>query len=252
MLGFVEPVIKPFLKESKYRTLCQIGVSHGNDTDKLLKLRFVNISIIDPCLDEDLNAKYRVLKNVEILKGLSLEILPKIEKKFDCVLIDGDHNWYTVFNELNIIYERQMLNDGGAVLLHDVYWPYGRRDVYYLPDTIPQEFRHPYAKKGIVYGKSELSKEGGMNASHYNAVYENRPRNGVLTAVEDFLKEHEDEFKFFYFDIFRGLGVLVKKKNFWTKLIFLKWFFIAKFISIVKKIIRIFKSDFLMGIENKK
>ena len=33
--------------------------------------------------------------------------------------------------------------------LHDVGWPYGRRDLYYAPERIPEEFRQPWAQKGL-------------------------------------------------------------------------------------------------------
>ena len=35
-----------------------------------------------------------------------------------------------------------------VLILHDVLWPYGRRDLYYAPDQIPEEFRQPYAQAG--------------------------------------------------------------------------------------------------------
>ena len=43
-----------------------------------------------------------------------------------------------------------------VMILHDVAWPYGRRDLYYDPATIPEEFRQPYAQKGIAMGRSTL------------------------------------------------------------------------------------------------
>ena len=73
-------------------------------------------------------------------------------------LIDGDHNWYTVFNELEML--AAAARKAGAplplLILHDVGWPYGRRDLYYAPEQIPEEFRQPYARKGIAPGRSEL------------------------------------------------------------------------------------------------
>jgi hypothetical protein len=156
-------------------------------------------------------------------------------------LIDGDHNWYTVFNELAIIEQKGLLNDGGAIFLHDVGWPYGRRDMYYLPESIPENFRHPYAKRNVVRGKSELSKveEGGCN----NAIYEHGPRNGILTAVEDFLQNRKKEYVFINFDIFHGLGMLVKGKENRRRIIFLKWVFAAKCINLFWMVIKLFKSE---------
>src|ERR1039457_6819312 len=95
--------------------------------------------------------------NQYAVEGISLEVLPELSDAFDCVLIDGDHNWYTVFHELNVISDRDLLKPGGMVFFHDVEWPYGRRDMYFQPETIPQKYRHSCAQKGIVEGQSELS-----------------------------------------------------------------------------------------------
>ena len=70
------------------------------------------------------------------------------------VLIDGDHNWYTVLSELETI--ERLCDERGQgfplVLLHDIGWPYGRRDLYYDPASIPEEHRKPYDKKGMLPG----------------------------------------------------------------------------------------------------
>lgn len=83
----------------------------------------------------------------------SLNALTSIEN-FDVVLIDGDHNWYTVLSELETI--ERLCDERGQgfplVLLHDIGWPYGRRDLYYDPDSIPEEHRKPYDKKGMLPG----------------------------------------------------------------------------------------------------
>jgi hypothetical protein len=56
--------------------------------------------------------------------------------------------------------------------LHDVGWPYGRRDMHYRPELIPPEFVHPYAAKAMVIGQSRLSDAGGCNAEFFNALDE--------------------------------------------------------------------------------
>ena len=70
----------------------------------------------------------------------------------DVVLIDGDHNWYTVFNELRLIEEMSRLKGFPMplVMFHDIGWPYGRRDMYYNPSDIPEEFRQPIGKGGLM------------------------------------------------------------------------------------------------------
>lgn len=233
MKHFFKKVLRPYIVNNKYKTICEIGASWGGNTNKLLQIDQLDVSIIDPCFEIDLANKYQDNKRVKVFKGLSLDILPQISKRFDCILVDGAHNWYTVFNELKIIEEKGLLKDGGTIFLHDVCWPYGRRDMYFVPESIPKKFRHPYAKKGIVFGQSELSPDSGDNAGHYNVVFEGGPKNGVLTAVEDFLKEHAKKYMFFYFRREYGLGFLVKKKDIKTKIMFIKWYYIIKWYEIL-------------------
>ena len=76
------------------------------------------------------------------------------------------------------------------LILHDVCWPYGRRDLYYVPERIPAEFRQPYRWAGMRPGQSELVGNAGMNRDMANAEHEGGPRNGVMTAVDDFVAEH--------------------------------------------------------------
>ncbi len=75
--------------------------------------------------------------------------------------------------------------------MHDVGWPYGRRDLYYAPDQIPEEFRQPYRRAGMRPGPRSCSSTGGINPTMCNAELEGGPRNGVMTALDDFLAEYD-------------------------------------------------------------
>ncbi|MCD6024320.1 MAG: hypothetical protein K0Q91_1236 [Fibrobacteria bacterium] len=210
MKFFADSTIKPYLAAKGYSEICEIGASLGENTDKILELGSVSVTIVDPCVDAHLPRKYEGNPRVKIHKGLSLEVLPVLPGAFDCFLIDGDHNWYTVYNELRLIRERGLLKPGGVIFLHDVGWPYGRRDMYYEPERVPPAHRQPYARKGIVPGRSMLD-AAGANAQHDNALTEGGPRNGVLTAIEDFVRESGD-YVFFRLNQEFGLGVLAKKR----------------------------------------
>ena len=214
MRTFVRHYIAPLARKLRWRAICEIGARTGTSTDILLKLPLNSYTIIDPGFDENLQMKYAGDSRVHVVKCNSLDALapdagigPGV--RFDCILIDGDHNWYTVFNELRLIRERTLLKAGGYIFLHDVDWPYGRRDLYYQPETIPDEFRHPFAEKGIVRGQSRLAEVGGLNSRNYlNALEEGGPKNGVLTAIEDFLALHPGDYRFFMIRYQWGLGVL--------------------------------------------
>jgi hypothetical protein len=210
MQFFTDDVILPYLRECGYRKLCEIGAQSGGNTDKLLGCGADRITVIDPCFDADLEEKYRNNPKISVHRGRSLDVLPGLMDSFDCILIDGDHNWYTVFNELVLIARMGLLKAGGLILLHDVAWPYARRDMYYDPPSIPASFRHPYARKGIAYNQSELLDTGGVNAWLNNACFEGGPQNGVLTAVEDVLIQMPETFSFFSLEQEFGLGFLFK------------------------------------------
>jgi hypothetical protein len=214
---FAESVIIPLLREGSKKSVLEIGSSYGSGIKPILELGDVRVSIIDPGLDADLQSELG--QRVTLHQGLSLEILPLLEDTYDCIFIDGDHNWYTVFNELKVIDERKLLNQAGVIFLHDIAWPYGRRDMYYQPETIPREFRNPHAAKGIQRGQSMLIDEGGLNAPLQNALEEFGPRNGVLTAVEDFLDQSGGRYYFIKDPREFGLGILLQKSgdNDWTK-----------------------------------
>jgi len=214
MRTFVRHYIAPLARVCRWKYVCEIGARTGTSTNYLVKLPLQSHTIIDPCLDEDLEAKYAGNSRVHVVKKNSLDALAPgggiaSDTGFDAILIDGDHNWYTVFNELRLIRERALLRPGGYIFLHDVDWPYGRRDLYYQPDTIPAEFRHSFAEKGIVRGQSRLVEVGGLNSHNYlNAFEEGGPKNGVLTAIEDFLALHPGDYRFFMIRYQWGLGVL--------------------------------------------
>ena len=47
------------------------------------------------------------------------------------MIIDGDHNYYTVSEELRLIAERARTAPLPLLLFHDVCWPHARRDDYF-------------------------------------------------------------------------------------------------------------------------
>ena len=214
MREFVRHFVLPLAKKYRWRSLCEIGASMGQSTDWLLRFKDVSAySIIDPCLDADLISKYADDPRVKVHKGNSLDVLPNIREVYDCILIDGDHNWYTVYNELRLIRLRGLLSPGGMIFLHDVGWPFGRRDMYYQPETIPAEYRHPYLQKGIAKDSSDLQDSSTMSSRYNNATGAGGIKNGVLTAVEDFLRDYPGAYNFCRVRVGFGLGILQYRQN---------------------------------------
>lgn len=221
MQDHVKKIIVPLLAKRKLRRVCEIGASRGTSTELLAAaLPGIAVTVIDPCMDCDLVKKFAERFNVTVRKGTSLGVLQNLRETFDCIVIDGDHNWYTVYHELKAIAACNLLRRGGIVFLHDVEWPWGRRDMYYQPELIPAEYRHCWEQKGMVQGQGELSDEGGFLPEYCKAKYEGGVRNGVLTAIEDFLRDHRDEYLFYAVEGNFGLGVMYRRYNFVSDLRF--------------------------------
>jgi hypothetical protein len=233
MHRFWDTIIEPVLGALQPETIVEVGSANGANTRSLLEYcqrHGAKLHVIDPLPQYDVAAwQVQYGEHLVFHKALSLDALPAIDR-FDAVLLDGDHNWYTVFNELKVIEERSKASSRRfpLVMLHDIGWPYGRRDGYYDPDRIPDEYRKPFKQKGMMRGSPELLEDGGFNSNFANALSENGPRNGILTAVEDFLEQTEQEIELIQLPGLHGLGILVpsqlKEQN--TKL--------ASFLDVLK------------------
>jgi hypothetical protein len=212
MHRFWDKIIEPIFLLEKPKTIVEIGAWIGLNTNRILNYcqkHGSQLYCIDPMPQFDVREYNTLYKgHFRMMQDLSLNALPKIEN-CDAVLIDGDPNWYTVYNELKLI-EKMALSNGKFpnVFIHDIEWPYARRDMYHFPETIPQEFRKPYATKGIIRRQSALAETGGLNPHMNNALYEGGEKNGVLTAVEDFLRETPIPIQFARLRSHFGLGIL--------------------------------------------
>lgn len=204
----------PLLHAAGARTVAEIGADTG-DLSRLLTAycaeRGGTAHIIDPSpAFIPANMRWELGEAFVFHRTTSIEVLSSLPS-MDAVLIDGDHNWHTVTRELEIITERA----GSAekfplVILHDTGWPYGRRDMYYAPERIPAEHRHPHDKLGMRQEQSHLS-YGGVNGNHFNARNEGGERNGVRTAAEDYLKSAPFPLRFMHVPGIHGVGILVSE-----------------------------------------
>lgn len=210
-------LIFPVLELSKARNIVEIGADTGGMSSMLAdycQAHDGRLTSIDPQPRPEFREWVAANSQVQHVELLSLEAIPTLSG-IDAWVIDGDHNWYTVYNEV-MEAEKISRRDGKPFLafFHDVAWPWARRDMYYAPDTIPAEFRHPYSRDdGVTLGYAGLRKGRGFTGSHIMgiATHEGGPRNGVLTAIEDFMKERLSEGREFGFAEIPGvlgLGVL--------------------------------------------
>jgi methyltransferase family protein len=202
-------VILPCLDAAGARSVVEVGALAGDLTRVLVdwaQPTGARVCAVDPSPRESLLALARDHAEVELVRETSVTALGRLELP-DAVIIDGDHNYFTVSEELRLVEER---SDGGPLpllMLHDVCWPHGRRDDYFAAERIPQEYRRPVAGAtgGLFPGEPGLRPDG--LAYPGSAVQEGGPRNGVLTAVEDFLAGRAG-LRLSVVPAFFGLGVI--------------------------------------------
>ena len=116
--------------------------------------------------------------------------------------------------ELSLIAERADERPLPLVILRRVLWPHGRRDVYFDPEQVPPTERHPVHPGGGLFPGNPGIAEGGIPYD-WPAEREGGPRNGVLTAVEDFVGEH-DGLRLAIVPVFLGVGVLWSEESEWS------------------------------------
>ncbi len=214
MHRFWNSIIEPMINILRPNSIVEISFNHEYNTINLLKYCVSNqaiLHVIDPLLPKHEISKWQKEYGDHLVfhQLSSLNALPHIDR-MDMVFIDGDHNWYTVFNELKLIdkFCKKTQCIFPLIMLHDVGWPYGRRDLYYHPETIPVVHQKPYKQLGVKPNSTELIKNGGLNSHLYNSIYENNIQNGVLTAVEDFLESSNLKLEFIKIPVLFGLGIL--------------------------------------------
>ncbi|MDZ7732377.1 MAG: class I SAM-dependent methyltransferase [Acidimicrobiia bacterium] len=217
MFPFWDPVIAPAIRAVDARRIVEIGALRGDTTIRMLDELGpdAELHVIDPVPAFDPTDHEKAFPGQYLFyRELSHRVLPSLPA-MDVALVDGDHNWFTVYHELHHLAETSRAADQPLplLILHDVGWPYGRRDLYYDPETIPEEFRQPYTQAGIMPGKKELAFVGGLNPTMNNAVEEGGPRNGVMTALDDFIDEYDHPLRKLVIPIYFGLAIVADERR---------------------------------------
>lgn len=114
-------------------------------------------------------------------------------------LVHGEPNWYSVTERLDRLAEMAAAGDAPfpLTLVHCVDWPTGRRDAYPKLESIPLGARQPHGPDGDV--------ERALDAHDQ--------RNGVLTAVEDFLAGRGDDIELLHIPGMGGAAILVSQRR---------------------------------------
>jgi methyltransferase family protein len=189
LTNFAEILI-PCLEAAGARSVAEVGAYAGDLTGLLLdwgERSGAKVIAVDPEPQRELEMLHERRPELELLGETSLEALRRIDLP-DAVIVDGDHNYYTVSEELRLIAERAGDRALPLLVLHDVGWPHGRRDDYFDPELVPEDRRQPIAPDGGLHPDEPGIDPEGM-PYRWPAAREGGARNGVLTAVEDFVSE---------------------------------------------------------------
>jgi len=207
-------IVLPCLDAAAARSVMEVGAYAGDLTEILVDWAAgsgATVVAIDPAPQPRLAGLAERRAELELVRETSLAALAGTARA-DAVIIDGDHNYFTVSEELRLIAAAG--GDLPLLMFHDVCWPHGRRDDYYAADLVPAEHRRPIHAGGGLHPDEPGIRFGGL-PYRSAAAREGGPRNGVLTAVEDFVAARED-LRLAVIPAFFGLGVAWDTRAPWS------------------------------------
>ncbi|MFM9977348.1 MAG: class I SAM-dependent methyltransferase [Sphingomonadaceae bacterium] len=218
-------LIFPVLERAGARHVVEIGAEFGGMSQLLaehVEAHGGHLTSVDPAPKPEFiawAAQSPVVTHIAAPSLVAIETLSDV----DAWIIDGDHNYYTVYHELKAADEVSG-RDGRPLLafLNDVSWPTGRRDMYYAPERIPPAFRLPHRfNAGVMLDRDELVPGRGFRGGSNWAMAQRSggPRNGVLTAVEDFIADMRETGRtlaFAHVPAVFGLGIVFDVDADWS------------------------------------
>ncbi|MBQ7695854.1 MAG: class I SAM-dependent methyltransferase [Lentisphaeria bacterium] len=209
MVNFA-PEYRRLMDVLRITRIVEIGSEAGVNTQVLLgyaRSRGAKLVAVDPA---DVHFPFDAEKEPDFtfFRGTSAEFLAA-PLPAEAVFLDGDHNYETVLADLETIFRSRAATGIKLLFLHDVSWPWARRDIYYDPARIsrPHAFHAENTASPYVAGSPGLPPAGYVTADA-----EGGPGNGVLTAVEEFLARH-DGWEFRRLPVLYGIGILVCREN---------------------------------------
>ena len=152
-LGLIKPLCESYLTKIKHPPkVLEIGIHYGQSAiplihnlsvgfdeflyvgidilvrpepvEQIVQMKNISVAEIDGYSGRDV-----VLFQQNSLDWLSLQVANKSDTKYDIVFIDGDHNYYTVMNELNFI--QHLVNPDSIIVCDDYSTRWGDRDLFY-------------------------------------------------------------------------------------------------------------------------
>jgi hypothetical protein len=208
------PLITRMLDAVAPEVVIEVGADKGDFTRELLHWasgRDAEVIAVDP--DPAPELLQLEAGELRLVSEPSPEALAELPIP-GAIVLDGDHNHYTLSAELRTIAKRSRRNGLPLMLIHDIGWPHARRDTYYAPDRIAEEHRQPLAHDALVApGVPGITTVGVR--FEWAAKEEGGAGNGVLTAVEEFMAGRPG-LRLATLPAFFGLGVLWEQDAPWA------------------------------------
>ena len=208
-VGYINTLCRNYFNRLSFPKVLEIGVDYGQTAVPLIHNiaycdNFIYVGV-DIKLRSELIAQLSSMRgialhpmdeccgrDVALVEANSLEWLPNQSPEdviFDAVFIDGDHNYQTVSQELKLI--QPLLHSGSLIICDDYQGAWSESDLYYSE-------RDDYAENELATPK-EISE-----------------KQGVKSAVEDFLRENKN-WSGFLFPEYEP--IILYRKDFWHPLI---------------------------------
>ena len=192
-------------------TVVEVGVESGKASGLYTSLGASAVYCIEPHPTKEIRAGLATNEALHLIESFSPEALTDLPIA-DLYVLDGDHNYAVVRQELDWILTHA---PDTVVVLHDLLWPCARRDLYYEPSRLPAEAKHPASQDGPTVWHDGLTPAGLVGLGAYTtAVHAGGERNGVLTAVEDAIAHTVDKrWRFALIPAVFGMGVLIRETS---------------------------------------
>lgn len=190
-------------------TVIEVGVESGGVSSAYVELGATNVYCVEPKPTEDLRLTLSSdsMHLVEMYSPAALTELPIA----DLYVLDGDHNYAVVRQEVMWILQNA---PGAVVVMHDLLWPCGRRDAYYEPSPLEGLDKHASGHEGPTVWHDHVTPAGFVGLGAYTwSEHAGGERNGVLTAVEDAIRESDDAWRLAVVPAVFGMGVLLRERS---------------------------------------
>lgn len=173
--GYI-PFVVEFLKNFDNPRILEIGIDRGQTTFPVIHhLAMMGKKFTYDAVDVLVRDEVKVIatyfglnesQNLNFYQANSLELLPQLATKYQLILVDGDHNYFTVSKELELLNRNNVLSDT-IVVIDDYHGRWADKDLFYSS-------REDYA--GVTAATKPVETE----------------KHGVRPAVDDFLSAHPE------------------------------------------------------------